>query len=94
MNSIKESDIRPKQMVRKMNKLRNEDLKLFKINQLLNVVCPASKSKKFKPKNIKLRSLHLRHLNLRNLNIRHINLIQLGVLLVGNLLFLWGKRMP
>ena len=47
MNSIKESDIRPKQMVRKMNKLRNEDLKLFKINQFLNVVCPACKSKKF-----------------------------------------------
>ena len=45
MKTIKESDIRPKSMVKKMNQLRNEDMKLFKPKSFLKINCPACNSK-------------------------------------------------
>jgi len=47
MKTIKESDIRPKYMVKKMNQLRNEDMKLFQPKSFLKINCPACDSKKY-----------------------------------------------
>ena len=46
-NTIKESEIRPSSMVRKMNRLRKEDMKEFKPNSFLIVNCPGCNSKKY-----------------------------------------------
>jgi len=43
--SMKETDIRPKSMVKKMNQLRKEDMKHFKHNSFVTVNCPACNSK-------------------------------------------------
>ena len=46
-NTIKESEIRPNHMIKRMNKFRKEDMKKFKSNSFLTITCPACNSKNY-----------------------------------------------